>query len=387
MIKSKTYNMWFLLLLLSMYYIDFSLPFIFSIKPYMIIMVMIIVVYLVRNSGIVKLKLLSFDKLLLIFFTYVTIRNFFAFDIISSLKGTVAFLISIILYFVVRIVFSNINNEKVFKFIYISGIILVITIIIAGLFGYSEIYEPDRNVNRLRGFIQDPNFFALYITPFLLVSIYYLFKGKPTGFVLAIIMFMLTYSRSAFLSIILPILILVIMAFQGKKIKRKHVFYTFIVVLVITVGLLFTQRGQDVIEKVRYNILERVNETASSNQRKLLLNIGFNVFREYPIFGIGQLNSSRFLTNISNDYFHNAYLDMLVEFGIVGFILYSIMIGSLIFNKSNNTYSKIMKVIIITQMSILFFLSSINNETLFLAFALYFLLNEKNENFKIQKTY
>jgi O-antigen ligase len=130
----------------------------------------------------------------------------------------------------------------------------------------------------------------------------------------------------------------------------------------------------------------RFSETASTNTRLKLLSEGISLVRTYPIFGVGLLNTRFFTFDlIGNNYIHNTYLEVFVELGIAGGLLYIGMFILLIHEKSKNHFAFLIKIVIMTQMSMIFFISATNNEILFFTFALFNITNRGIEN--VYKTY
>lgn len=371
--------------LVSFMLVQFSLNIGFSFKPYMFISAIIILVSLASNktkSMVIKRKMLIYEVFMITFVIYATIRNFFAGDILLGFKGSIALCFSLFVYYFTFYTFKGIKNERTFRFIYKSGIIILLIIAAGFILKDDRIFELDRSVNRLRGYIQDPNFFALYFVLPMIVFLFYSIREKKNWLITIISVFaiFLTYSRAAYLSLILgTIYLLFLLRDDIPKFYRKIL----ISVLVIIIGL-WIFSSLDITEQIwntaLQNITARFSETASRNARELLIKIGIETFKENPIFGVGMLNVRYYTYSlVHNNYLHNTYLEVFVEQGMIGGFLYLGFILSFIMTKCNNIHSKIMKAVIVCQLMMIFFLTAVNNEALFLSMGLFRAVNFKDE--------
>ncbi|GAA0746438.1 O-antigen ligase family protein [Clostridium oceanicum] len=362
--------------------IQFSLNIGFSFKPYMMMSIVLILVFLIgSNQKILILnKKRKYEYFMIIFVLFATIRNCFASDIILGFKGSVALWISLFVYFFTVYLFKNINNNTIFHIIYMSAITNVIIIAIGFILKDARIFELDRTVNRLRGYVQDPNFFALYLTLPLFIVLYYFIKNKKKMILTfaMLTMFFLSYSRAGYLSIILGVLYLIYLLKNRipNFYKKSIVIGLLIFIVLIVFSSLSTTKP--ICERVLGNISARFNETASKGARETLIRIGIDVFKENPIFGVGMLNVRYYTYSVvHNSYLHNTYLEAFVEQGIVGGLIYLLFIISFLMEKCNNIYAKVLKATIICQFIMMFFLSAINSEALFLSLGLFCAINIK----------
>ena len=97
--------------------------------------------------------------------------------------------------------------------------------------------------------------------------------------------------------------------------------------------------------------------TDSNNERKLLIGIAINEFKENALIGVGPGNYNNYAQNImgyslrnSELSAHNLYLEILAEYGIIGFTLFVIILLPLIvqlFNKNINIYTQFLTLYVI----------------------------------------
>jgi O-antigen ligase len=376
----KKSNFFGLLLFISIYYIQFSLNVWFSIKPYMIIVAISILYYFVLKKGKIRFEN-GYEVVMSVFVIYAISRSLFAYDLTYGIRGAVAIAFSYILYHVSKQVLLM-DKDGLIRLLYFGSWIITLTVSLGMLLGYPDIYETDRGVDRLRGYIQDPNFFALFMTIPLFISFYYLlYKRKRLLFLLVTVLMILTFSRATYLSLVLPIVSYFI--YVSYKSRTKILKPIAIIISMSILGFVFSQTsiGSDFVDNIYRQILLRFSESASTNARIRLINEGFSLIRKYPIFGVGLLNT-RFYTYelIGNNYIHNTYLEVFVELGFLGGILYISMFASILLKKSIDEKAVMIKFIIITQMSMIFFLSATNNEVLYVTFALFNIMNRRTSN-------
>lgn len=376
-------NILLVIYLSSFLLVQFSFNIGFSLKPYMLVSILMILIFLGKNKTITIQKnrrMPYYEMFFVCFVIYATIRNSFAGDIMLGFKGSIALCFSLFVYYFTFYCFKKISNEAVLKIIYKSGLLTVIIISIGFLLKDERIFELDRTVNRLRGYVQDPNFFALYFVLPLFISLFYSINHKKkilaTGIFLIILF--LTYSRAAYISILLAIIYLLFI--QRKNIyKFKRKIAASILIIFSLIAILYTiPATKHIVEMAVNNIDSRFSESASRGAREFLIEIGVDTFKENPLFGVGMLNVRYYTTPfIRNNYLHNTFLEVFVEQGIVGGILYLGFFLSFVFQKCFNKYSKLLKAVIISQFMMIFFLTAVNNEALFLSIGLFKALNTK----------
>lgn len=95
------------------------------------------------------------------------------------------------------------------------------------------------------------------------------------------------------------------------------------------------------------NFFASFNEPLSSNGWRLLLwKHGIEVFKEFPVFGIGVNAYESFMSKVmpeNNIYLplahaHNSFLMHLITFGVVGFITFCLFYGKLVFDLVKNIF-------------------------------------------------
>ena len=131
---------------------------------------------------------------------------------------------------------------------------------------------------------------------------------------------------SLFLTVIIMSLVSLKIDRQKIVFNRKTLLYTLSVLaggilLLSTVGWMFTLRLQKMFEPGYYGMTERVVNSK----------IAFQVFLNHPFFGAGIGSFSEYAAKIEGiermKYPHNLPLEIISEMGLTGFILFAFMIG------------------------------------------------------------
>jgi len=180
--------------------------------------------------------------------------------------------------------------------------------------------------------------------------------------VMVIISIILLQSRLGLFSLVL----IYILFFFINKAKRKYYIISLFIVFLSSI-LLYGSGGSRVIDK-NYNILN-IESDESLNQRLNFYEIAFDLFREKPLIGHGvgswKYESIGYKKSENNTvlipyYTHNDFLQILVETGIIGLGIFSLIILYLV-----NCIFKLLKrdkdISVFIILFIFFFLNSMIN--------------------------
>lgn len=335
----------FKMLVLSFCFGKFYFSIGFSLKPYMIICVLSFVFFLIIKSDTIE-KFEVYEKMLFLFIL-ISVLTIFQFRYIDSVfRYVLGFTVVLFCYFNMRKMLLTLDRHDIEKTISDSGIlILILTLVlyVAGLYSldfniYGNGIEKygvliDRNVPRLISTASnDPNITVFYITIFFIFYLvnYKTRKGK-LGLILSSMVIILTFSRGAYVSIVLSLLV-VIFNLSGKSFfyKIKTIFKPIIILMIMMylINVFFN-----------FNILEMINkrfyaiEIDEGSGRTVLWTNALKTFAEHPVFGIG-INSSLEYNKThygTKNYVHNTYLEVLSETGIIGILVYSMYISTIIY--------------------------------------------------------
>tara|TARA_B100000674_G_C37848880_1_gene918993 strand:+ start:10 stop:1239 length:1230 start_codon:yes stop_codon:yes gene_type:complete len=285
-------------------------------------------------------KSIMFDRtiiLLLIVYFYLIINSIISLDPQTGLARNLGFIRFIFLFLIINYLFKNNDNQKiVFNIWYIIIAIVVIDSfkeIITGtnFLGYGGLYG-----NRILSFFKDEPVVAAFLNGFIFViSGYLLSKFKEKNFfykiicIISIILFItcviFTGERSNTIKLLFGIAFLFSLNnYFSAKIKLFSItFLLFISVIAIS--------SSDYLQK-RY--LDQIIDVTIGKKETLYFNLyksGFEVFKQHPIFGVGNKNYRNETCNIDkliqNEKYscsthpHQIYFEFLSEHGLVGTII------------------------------------------------------------------
>ena len=233
-----------------------------------------------------------------------------------------------LLFFLVYNLFCENENiyEGFLRKLYIAGIFLIgYSIYTYGFTGVVKMMMQDHNI-RLGKEISHENIFGMKNATTCIIAFYYLFyrvRHKLFHIIILSSSFLLAMSsgsRKALLMTCAGILFLVYQKYGIRKVYK-------IVAIVLVLALVFSIVIQlPVFETIRHR-MEQLGETlsggkgdSSSKTRLNMIKEGWRVFKERFLIGYGANNyriASRYRT-----YSHNNFIEMLVDFGLIGFTLY-----------------------------------------------------------------
>ena len=330
---------------------------------------LIIIIFLIN----LKMEEIKIEKkflfyLLVILYVYLIFNSFISIDYKEGIYRNLGFLRFIILFVAINLFFKISKSQ--FKFLNIwSAIILIIIFdsFIEFSFGKNLLgYGDDLYADRVVSFFKDEPIVGAYLLGFNFIIVGYFFekfykqniKLKLALFLILFILvgcILITGERSNGIKAIIGLMIFL---FLNNKISLKIKISIFLFSLVFT-GLIISNSNY---LKVRYG-QQLFSQLFDSNQRdqfienNLYLKLyksGLAVFKDNPIFGVGNKNyrvitTKNIDTKINEDYVlnthpHQIYIELLSEHGLVGTIILLSIFFYLIF--------KNLKIIIISRNSI-----------------------------------
>ncbi|MFT9817136.1 O-antigen ligase family protein [Lysinibacillus sp. NPDC056185] len=382
--KKRISNNYFLIFILvfSVFLGNLNVNIGFSLKPHMVLMV---VIFMLTLSKIVFHKPQIHETFMIFFYVFYCFTGVFSTYPLASIRLTIAILIGLFSYFIYKFLFSNITLKEFERIIGTVGILYNVISLLFYLFGLISnkfnfygngirVYGLmlDRNMPRLIGILSDPNIFVVSNSFFLFFFLVNMKDNKgKIGFVLALITTLLTFSRGGILATLIGVVITI--AFFTVKTKIK----IFFVVPVITWISYFTLLKVTHIDiyQILIKRMESVGKDGGSGRFEIWNN-GLSLFSNHPVQGIGIYNFRDYSAEFFGEgiYMHNTFLEILVESGVIGFGLFFIFWTLLFFRIMFIVRMDKSKVFLLgTYVSIsisLMFLSLIASEYLFLFLAL-----------------
>ena len=192
--------------------------------------------------------------------------------------------------------------------------------------GYQFVFSKFGSHNHLGDFLMLP----------LIISIYYLIKTNKKIYLLSLSFFtpffILSYSRSAYLSLILTLVVMIFFLTNKFKISKITILLSFILILLASSFFFITvkeARKISIVKEANHFLFENLNLRWKNydGQRLEYLNQAVSSIKEKPLFGLGPGNfiyaskeygSKRAITHSS----HNIFLDILTENGILAGVIF-----------------------------------------------------------------
>ena len=330
---------------------------------------LIVILFLITlNSYKIKIEKIFLLYLLIILYVYLIFNSFISIDYKEGIYRNLGFLRFVILFIAINLFFKISSSQ--FQFLNFWSLIVLIVVFdsfVEFSFGKNLLgYGDDIYVDRIVSFFKDEPIVGAYLLGFNFIIVGYFFekfykqnlKLKLALFFILFILvgcILITGERSNGIKAIIGLMIFL---FLNNKISAKIKILIFLFSLVFT-GLIISNSNY---LKVRYG-QQLFTQLFDNNQRdqfiqnNLYLKLyksGLAVFKDNPIFGVGNKNyrvitTKNIETKINEDYIlnthpHQIYIELLSEHGLVGTVILLSIFFYLIF--------KNLKIIIISRNSI-----------------------------------
>ncbi len=174
----------------------------------------------------------------------------------------------------------------------------------------------------------NPNFVSNFLLIPFNVSIWFLIKGvvrrniyitlyNLLTVISIIILMIVTQSRGSLVALFINIILYLGWFVKNRKLNVRNLFVISITILIIAITII-----QILPSTVLDYLYQRFDydQIMSGSGRNIIFRDGLNKFLQKPIFGVGLGNFKRI--SIYNSRTHNLYLELLVETGLLGFILF-----------------------------------------------------------------
>ncbi|WP_283153435.1 O-antigen ligase family protein [Guptibacillus hwajinpoensis] len=359
---------------------NFNLYIGFSIKPFMIFLL----IYLLFHLSTFQIrKLYWFEVFLILFYLFYCYTGAFSRYPASSIRILLGFSILIVCYFIMKFAMEGVTRNIIERSIAIAGILFNLTSLGLYVIGMASLgfqfqgdrvrsfgLMLDRDYPRLIGSVPDPNFYIFYNTLFFT---YFLCNRKGSinkvGLLLCILTNFLTFSRGGLLAMFLIVALYFVM---NNPIAQMKLLFGFITSTLLFGYILIYYLKFDVLGIIESRISDFSNDGGSG--RFVLWERAWDYFTSHFLIGIGAYNFPDYneLYHGENIQVHNMFLDILSESGIFGFLLFVIFLFtvglSLIKHPlvKSNTYLILALIGIVFQMMSL---SLIINEMIFMYLA------------------
>ena len=333
MIEFKSHSL-LISLLLTLPFLNYGVDIGFSLKPYMVACILVFIFYF---KDLYHVRFSMEEYLYVVFMIYYLSSALWSSYPEMSIKMVVLQLVNFFCFFIIRFsILSLINKLSVKSFvelfvklsfyIYLLAFFVYLLSLLKVL-GDLGSYEGqvlgallvDKGIPRFVAFSFDPNIASIFIATPLFLSLSVNRNKTALFFVLLIF---ITWSRSAIIIITLIFSIHFFRSLLYGKISSVLIIFMCVILLYFFIDIL----------NVDEMIQKRVDGLGRASGRFEAWSNGLAIFNDNIIFGIGIY--SFYLWNIrffgDAHHLHNTYLDVLVEGGIIGLILFSLPIGLLL---------------------------------------------------------
>lgn len=325
------------MLMLSVYLGPIYLDLGFALKPYMITM-MILFVISIKNFKIYKIK--KHELMIYVFYLYYAMTGIFSRYADKSIRLIIGIILNLILYNILKYFLYQVSLCSIKKTMSKIGLfynIVALTLYVYGLIDLGFNFHGngirtygvllDRSIPRLVGFHSDPNLFGYINILFVFFFLNNLDNKKnKIGALLSTIVIFLTFSRGILLGFFLG---LIVNMFYLEKNTRKSKSIIFPIIIFLVERTLYLTTNINLVEL----LIGRFSATMSDggSGRSEIWRNGLSLFKQHPIFGIGIYNFLDYNIMVfgGRHYMHNTYLEILVESGLVGFILFLLLLISI----------------------------------------------------------
>ena len=309
-----------------------------------------IIIEIIRSKKYYFLKNITFILLFGIFL-YLLLNTYISLDKNISFLRNFGFLRFILLFVAINYFFYIYKNQNFyFKIWTVIILIVILDSYIEYIFGKNILgYGQDIYADRIVSFFKDEPIVAGYLNGFFFLILGYLFninsknnKIYTVCIILSLIFLIcvsLTGERSNTIKAIIGLSIFFLL---NNKLKIKYRIITFLSLIIIIISMILS------LDYLKYRYYDNIiNPLINTDKREKFLNnniyiqhykSGYAVFKNYPLFGVGnknyriETNNNRFT---KKNYFpdthpHQIYLEFLSEHGIVGTIFFLSIIFFLI---------------------------------------------------------
>lgn len=273
----------------------------------------------------------SIEKVIFVFYLYAIMTALYTTHPEGSFRFLLGISLIIITYFIVRY-HINLHLGTLEKMLLLSSKFFIVGSLLNYALGLSVMnilaehvdffgVTIEKGIPRMIGLNNDPNICSFAC---LIFFFFFLFKKGIQNKLFAGICFfciIATLSRGGFAALILGLLSIIIIM-KGKK--KVH-FFLFIIIFSSVLGLLIFYN----YELLQPFIEKRTKGIETGGGRFAIWQNALIAIENKPIFGYGIFTFREVMGDLFNDarHAHNTYLEVLLETGIFGFILYLSCLG------------------------------------------------------------
>ena len=306
-----------------------------------------IIFYLYKNSLIIlKSKVII---LLLAIYIYLILNNFISIDTDIGATRNFGFIRYIFLFLAINFIFSKLDNfENIFKIWFLIIFIVLFDVFYEFFIGSNLLGFESSNKKRIVSFFKDEAVVGAFLNGFIFIILGFLFSNYEkknliykifvfSFLVLIISCIIFTGERSNTLKLFFG---LTIFFYFNDKIKLSYkVSFLFSVIFVFFLTIL---NSTEIKHRYSNDLIQKL-KNKESRERYIyfkLYNSGYEVFKKYPILGVGNKNyrievcrniENKNKNYVCNTHPHQIYFEFLSEHGLLGTLIILTIIFYLIF--------------------------------------------------------
>ena len=287
----------------------------------------------IRNRGRICVRLTIFHGMVMSFAMFCFVSSLWAANGAESRSRAIT-IIEIL--FCMTIVFwrycDSESSREILSVIMWSSV--VVTIYSLYFYGGSRFFAMASGIIRIGNDYANANAIGMWAAISAVLFVYFILgegmKLKYIAIIMPILLVAFSQSRTAFIELIIGILLVVFFRYREKKQFLKGVFHIVFAILIIVAVIFFVSRFQvfsglneRIQSLVDYSQGKSVRE-ASVIQRELYIQAGWKQFLKTPILGVGIGNTDQITMIVPgrSTYLHNNFIELLASGGIIGFGIY-----------------------------------------------------------------
>lgn len=287
----------------------------------------------IRNRGRICVRLTIFHGMVMSFAMFCFVSSLWAANGAESRSRAIT-IIEIL--FCMTIVFwrycDSESSREILSVIMWSSV--VVTIYSLYFYGGSRFFAMASGIIRIGNDYANANAIGMWAAISAVLFVYFILgegmKLKYIAIIMPILLVAFSQSRTAFIELIIGILLVVFFRYREKEHFFQGIFRIVFAILIIVAVIFFVSRFQvfsglneRIQSLVDYSQGKSVRE-ASVIQRELYIQAGWKQFLKTPILGVGIGNTDQITMIVTgrSTYLHNNFIELLASGGIIGFGIY-----------------------------------------------------------------
>lgn len=302
---------------------------------------LLLCIMVIRNQGYIQAPITIFHVMVILFAVFCFISSLWAENGTESRSKAVTIIEILVC---MTIVFwrycDNESSREILSVIMWSGVI--VTLYSLYFYGASRFWAMESESVRIGNDYANANAIGMWAAISAVLFFYFILNEgmriKYIAVIMPIMLLAFSQSRTAFIELIVGILLVVFFRYREKKQFFKGVFRIVFAILIIVAVIFFVSQFQ-VFSGLNERIQSLVDYAQGKSvregsviQRELYIQAGWNQFLKTPILGVGIGNTSQITMAVTghSTYLHNNFIELLAGGGIAGFCIYYVMVLYLI---------------------------------------------------------